>query len=229
MASAKGARTAAIWGSGRLQDNETRVLGELGVGFDKASGYLDQGREVYSPYAQRYEAGSKAYSDAIGLNGAGGNASALQQFQAGPGYQFNMDQGLQALTRARSAQGMLGSGNTDTDALKFASGLANQGWNSWLDRLNGFDQRGLATAGQISGSYGQQAGLVNDYYGNRASTIDNTTKSIVGLGTEALKAGDVAKAANQQMALGAASSLAGLVGKGFRGGGFTSLLSAFGK
>jgi len=67
---------------------------------------------------------------------------------------------------------------------------------------------------------GSQAGLATDYYGNRGSTIDNTNKSIVELGSSALKAGDAAKSANQGMMLSALTGGLGLLGSGMGSGGF---------
>ena len=47
MASAKGARTAAMWGTGLLQENQGKVLGELGQGYDAAQGFLGQTGNLY--------------------------------------------------------------------------------------------------------------------------------------------------------------------------------------
>jgi hypothetical protein len=215
MASAKGARNAAIWGTNQIQQGEQRTLGELAQGYEAAKGSLNQAQDFYKPYAQRYEGGSQMYSDALGLGGADGNAKAMGAFQAGPGYDFQMQQGLEGLMRKRAAGGMLNSGNADADTLRFSQGLADQSWNSWLDRLMGQDQRGLATAGAQAGVAGQQAGLATNYYGNRAGIINDNVNSIAGLGIGAFKAGDAAKAANQQALMGGLSLGANMLGSAF--------------
>lgn len=218
MASAKGARTGAIWGAGLLNENQNNVLGQLDTGYTKASGQLDQMGQTYGNLADNGQAALDKYK---GLT-LGSGADIQAALEGSGGYQFNRDQGMQALLRARSAQGMLGSGNTDTDAMTFASGLASNTLNSERAALSPLmDLYKTGTLGQAS-TYGTQAGLTTDFYGNRGSVMDNTTKSIVGLGTEALKAGDAAKSANQQMMLGALGSVAGLAGK-FAGGGFTQI------
>jgi hypothetical protein len=227
MASAKGARNAAIWGTNQIQQGEQRTLGELAQGKAEAGGFLNQAQDFYKPYAQRYDAGSGMYSNALGLGGADGNAQAMGAFRAGPGYDFQMQQGLEGLMRKRAAGGMLNSGNADADTLRFSQGLADQSWNSWLDRLMGQDQRGLAAAGAQAGVAGQQAGLATNYYGNRAGIINNNVNSIAGLGIGALKAGDAAKAANQQMMMGGLTLGAQLLGGGM-GGGFKTLFPGMG-
>jgi hypothetical protein len=230
MASAKGARNSAIWGTNQLQENENRVLGELGTGYGTAQGFLGQAGDVWKGMAAQGQPGLSRYQALT----TGDPAAAQASLEGTPGYQFNLGQGLQALTRARAAGGMLNSGNTDTDAMSFASGLAsntlNQERQALLPLMNLYSQ---GTAGQ-AGTLGAQAGLATDHWGNRASIMDNTAKSIVGLGTEALKAGDQAKNQNQAnminigMGLGklALGGLTGGIGAGatglFGGGGLIS-------
>jgi len=216
MATAKGARTAAMWGSNILKDNESMVLGELGKGYDTAQGFLGQAGDQYAGMKDAASPGMDKY----GALTLGSGADIQKALEGSGGYQFNMDQGMQALTRARAAQGMLGSGNTDTDAMSFASGLASntlgQERQALLPYMQMYQQ---GTQGQ-AGVLGSQAGLATDYYGNRGSTIDNTNKSIVELGSSALKAGDAAKSANQGMMLSALTGGLGLLGSGMGSGGF---------
>lgn len=197
MASAKGARTAALWGTGLLQDTQKQVLGELGQGYDAAQGYLGQAGDLYKGMTSAGQPGLDKY----GALTLGSGADIQKALEGNAGYQFNMDQGLQALQRSRAAGGMLASGNTDTDTLAFAQGLAGQQLAAERAALNPY--LGMYTGGVQgqAGVLGQQAGTATDYFGNRASVQDNTTKSIVGLGTEALKAGDAAKNANQANAI----------------------------
>ena len=45
-------------------------------------------------------------ANALGLNGPAGNAAATAAFQAGPGYQFALEQGLEGINRTANAAGM---------------------------------------------------------------------------------------------------------------------------
>ena len=218
MASAKGARTAAVWGADTLNQGQERVLGELGAGYDKGQGYLNQAGGLYNEMTDQGRQGLNKYN-ALTL----GDGAAIQSALEGSGgYQFNLGQGLQALQRTRAAQGMLGSGNTDTDAMTFASGLASNTLNSERQALSPYFNMYQQGIGGQAGNLGNLAGLTTDYYGNRGSTIDNTNKSIVELGSSALKAGNQAKSANQAMMLGAVTGgvnlLGGLAGGGGAGG-----------
>lgn len=135
-------------------------------GNSAARGYLDQVLASYSPLASLGTRSGQMYGDSLGLNGAEGNARATAAFQAGPGYQFTLDQGLKALERRGAAQGRLQSGQTGLDTISYASGLANQTFSDWQDRLAnpGILQTGLA--GQ-AGAYGSLADLATNTAGTK--------------------------------------------------------------
>src|SRR5688572_6695199 len=129
---------------------------------------LDAAQGYYEPLAglgAKYGDATNLYLDSIGARGADGNTRAVNAFQAGPGYEFTLDQGIDALNRRRAASGMLNSGNADIDALKFGTGLANQTYGDWQNRLAGFVNPELtATSGVAAGRAGI-AGRVADLAG----------------------------------------------------------------
>ena len=228
MASARGARIGAMWGTQKLLDNQPVVLGELKQGYDTAQGYLGQAGDLYGGMTAQGQQGLDKYN-ALTLGSGADIQSALE---GNSGYQFNLDQGLQALQRSRAAGGMLASGNTDTDTLAFAQGLAGQQLAAERAALNPYlSMYGQGIAGQ-AGVLGTQAGTATDYYTGRANVYDDTTKSIVGLGTEALKAGDAAKSQNQANAINIGTGLLKGVtslatgGLGGLGGGFLNFGNA---
>jgi hypothetical protein len=126
---------------------------------------LDADRGYYDPLAglgAKYGDATSLYLDSIGVKGAEGNARAQNAFQAGPGYQFALDQGVNALNRRRAAAGMLNSGNADVDALTYGTGLANQTYGDWQNRLQGFVNPELtATSGAATGRAGIGTNIAN--------------------------------------------------------------------
>ncbi|WMT88279.1 hypothetical protein NO932_06620 [Pelagibacterium sp. 26DY04] len=187
-------------------------LGYLDAGTERAAGYLDQVGGLYEPLSELGMRGANMRANALGLNGAEGTAAAQEAFQTGPGYQFALDQGLQALERRGAAQGRLQSGQTGIDTMKYATGLADQSWNNWLGNLGSYDNMALAGA---AGQGGALNNLANLYTGDAAQRVDLTggvLQSIMGANNQRA-AGQQAFGASVGNALG---SLGGALG-GFTG------------
>lgn len=163
-----------------LSNFQTQGTGYIDAAQAGAKGYLDQAGGLYKGIADLGKSNMGYYKDALGLNGPEGNAATMERFQAGPGYQFAMDQGLNALERRAGAQGRLQSGNTGLDTLTYATGLADQTYGSWMDRLQGYDAQNtdlytMGTTGQ-AGAMGSLADLelgIGDRRLNLGSEIVN--------------------------------------------------------
>jgi hypothetical protein len=159
-----GASTGAInagagGAQGYLDQGQQGAMGQLA----QARGDLTAGGGAYAPLsalAARYGQGGQLYGDSLGLGGAEGNQRAQQAFQAGPGYEFSLNQGIDALNRRANAGGMLVGGNANRDAIDYATGLANKEYGGWQDRLRGIgDQELQATAGAAAGNQGNNQAL----------------------------------------------------------------------
>lgn len=154
---------AAGLNKGVLGDYKAEANGIIDKGAATAGGLLDKAGGLYSTGSY----GDSILTDALGLNGAAGAGKATEAFQAGPGYDFQMDQGLQALDRNASARGSFASGGAMTDTLKFSQGLADNSWNSWLDRITGQVGKGANVLGDKANlavnTAGQHLGVAGDY------------------------------------------------------------------
>lgn len=197
-----------------LQAGKNRATGEYTSGEQKALGQY--GTNYYDPYSQTGGAANSMYANALGLNGAGGNVAASGAFQANPGYQFAMDQGVQALDRSAAGKGFYGSGNAAVELNKFGQGQANQEYGNWLSRLQGLGAQGLQAAAGQTDRQGRLAGINQWGAGGRANAIVDLTKAQAGN----LQSGPAADAAAN--AQGGANLLGALLGVGNLG------LKAFG-
>ena len=122
---------------------------------------------LYAPLVASTGAGATAYGNASGANGTAGLQSAMQNFQNSGqygNYGFALQQGLQALDRTHAAAGNLSSGNADTDALNYTTGLANQTYNSYVAGLQPYLG---ANQSAVSGAAGVDTGL-----GNAQASLD---------------------------------------------------------
>ena len=189
-------------------------LSELfGGGQDPAAAaapYLQQIPEQISPYYEPYiQAGEQALpglqeqlqrltqtpTDVMSQIGG--------QFQASPGYQFQVDQAVRAANQAAAAGGMTGTPANQYNAMQVANQLANQDYYNYLDRGIGLYGQGLAGTQGLT-AQGLQAG------GSLAGQLANIGMSQANLAYQG------AEAQNQQ-AGGLMGMLGGVAGSIFGG------------
>jgi hypothetical protein len=206
-------------------------LGHLQQGMDQGQQYLGQAGAAFQPLSaigQKYGGATDMYLNAMGVNGPAGQATARNAFQTGPGYQFAMGQGLEALNRKRSAGNMYNSGNADQDVINYGQGMANQEWGNWLKNFQNFINPELQATGEASrgqaAALGQQANLANTGETNIANLWQQDAANRVNLNnmtTQGLTQ-NATQGANAQMQ--ASGNALGLIG-----GGLSALTGAAGK
>jgi hypothetical protein len=188
--------------------------GALGTGYNTARSDIAGGVAAFDPYYQTGTQANTAYGNALGLNGAEGNAAATQAFQTSPGYQFAVDQASQNAMRRAGAMGMLGSGNTADALTRLGSNLANQEYGNYLNRLQGLGAQGMQAAGAKYQGAADSANLATNYGGNTAALATdygkNTANAYDAYGT---RGADLATGLGTNLANvygGSANTLAGL-------------------
>lgn len=159
-------------GYNALSDQYAAGRNALTTNYGKAS-------DLYSGLINSTGAGAKAYGDASGANGVAGLQSAMDTFKNSGqygNYGFSLDQGLQALNRTHAAAGNLSSGNADTDTLKYATGLANSTYGSYLSGLQPYlGANSSAVAGAAGVDTGLGSALNQSYQGQGNAANANYT------------------------------------------------------
>lgn len=204
---------------GTLSDYGNSALSALNTSYNNASGYgqdaltalensynsaksnLSGIESLYTPYANSGSAASTMYSNALGLNGADGNAAATSAYQASPGYQWSVDEALGQTTRQANASGLAVSGNVLTAMEDRANNLASQDFDRWLAGLANQQSVGLQATDGIANArsalsaldtnygnsraaqYNSLADLESAYGGNQASVLSALGNSISGVQT----------------------------------------------
>lgn len=193
---------------------QSAIAGVQGAGSNYATSMRDLA-QGYAPYTRVGGAGTDAL---MSLLQNPGSVSSL------PGYQFDQQQGIQALDRSAAARGMLNSGRQSKDLLRFGTGLADQTYGNQLQRLLGISQFGLGATGAQNQTIGQglqgQLGAQQSAYGgamNAAGTIGQG--QVAGAQAEQQGAGNI---------LGAGAYLGGAALGGGFGGGAGKLASSAG-
>lgn len=202
-------KDSARWNQGVITNYETQGNNIINDSSSEANSYLRKVLDLYEPFS----GAGNMYADATGLNGGAGSDRATAAFRTAPGYEFQRDQSLNALDRRAAAAGRLQSGNADIDAMTYATGLADQSYGSWLDRLasqsntalNGVAGGYNNLANLATGTGTQRMGLAGDVASNRMAGNNQYAQ-----GEEANKAGIASLGGN----------LLGMAGKAFGWGGF---------
>lgn len=151
--------------TGAINTGAGSALDYLGQGNSGAIGTLQAGGGAYAglgDLAKQYGVGAGMYANSLGLNGQQGNQQAVDAFHAGPAYNWQLNQGIDALNRRANAGGMLQGGNANRDAITFAEGLANKEYGGWQDRLGTFNNLQLgATQGAAAGNQANNVAIAN--------------------------------------------------------------------
>ena len=96
---------------------------------------LAQSRADLAPWTTAGSGALAQAQNAAGLNGQPGYDAAMQQFHTSPGYQFSLDQGLRAVDAGAAAQGLGRSGAVLKAEQTFGTGLADQEFTNYYNRL----------------------------------------------------------------------------------------------
>lgn len=137
---AANAQNLAALGSLKLQQQ----------GLDFAKKQYGDARTDIAPWQAAGKKALQQYQVEIGQSNAG-----FSRFKTTPGYQFQVSEGEKGVVNNLSALGMKNSGSALKALTRFRTGLADQTFDTYLNRL-----QGLAGAGQTAvsnlGSLGQQ-------------------------------------------------------------------------
>ncbi len=194
--------------TGALTGAQDPALTALYGGVQEAQNAYGNVSALGGQYAGTAGQASNASADALGLNGPEGIARAQASFQAGPGFQFALNKGLDSIARTENAVGMGASGNTLRESQEYGQGLANQEWNNYLQNLRA--REGLYAPLGLSGTTAGAAGSAN------AALAGGTGAANIYTGTGARLSDLLSGAGTREAGIytGAGSSLADLAARG---------------
>jgi hypothetical protein len=181
---------------------------------------VKQYEPYYSPYTEARYKESPLYTPMV---------RNLAELQATPGYQFQLEQGLQAQNMGAAARGGLLSGAQQQALQQYGQGLASTGFQSaWERAQNAYKSAFEANQAlgrarldanqQAAGIYGNATGLGSQAAGTLAGVGTNVMNTVTGAQQQIGQANAVSAAAPYQAmgnAVGAiGSGISGLAGMG---------------
>jgi hypothetical protein len=170
-----------------LQNKSTKDAQSAAIAAQRES--EERARQDLLPYNTQGQAGLTASSDLLGLNGPDAATAARAKFQASPGYQWSFDQGLRAVDAGAAASGMLRSGATLKAEQTFGTGLADQEFTNYYNRLFNLANLGenaaaktganaIQTGQGIAGTDVSTGAQLSSIYGNAAKGIGSATNTL---------------------------------------------------
>lgn len=160
-----------------LGQGRDAITSAYGQGRDALNSNYGQAAGLYRGLLDSYTPGANAYGDAAGANGAEGLARATANFKNSGQYGVygvGLNEGLQALSRARAAAGNLSSGNADTEAIKYAQDQASKAYGQYAAGLAPYLQgQGTATQG-LAGLYSGLGQNINQSYDAQGNAIGSS-------------------------------------------------------
>lgn len=110
------------------------------------AGMYAQGREDSMPWMTAGRTALNSYMGELGISDEAKAGTFRSGFRQTPGYQFAVKQGERGVVNNLAALGMKNSGAALKALTTFRTGLADQQYNTYLDRLSGASVGGQTTA-----------------------------------------------------------------------------------
>jgi hypothetical protein len=108
-----------------------------------------EGIAAEQPYLQTGNAAENTLANLYGNNGTAAQTAAQQNFTNTPGYQFALNQGLNAVNANAAAMGSPLSGNNQEAINNYAQGAASQNYNNYVNQLQNMAGGGANAASSI--------------------------------------------------------------------------------
>lgn len=186
IAAAAIAAAAAGIGGGILSSNSAQSAAKKQESASNQALQLQQNEfnQTQANLAPWMTAGGNSLAALQKALGIGGNGMDTSGFVASPGYNFQMQQGLDATTNAASRSGGANSGNTLKALTQYGQGVANQGWQQYLQNLmqqSGAGQNAAAGLGGFAANFANAgSGLITGAGNAAASGIVGGTNALTG-------------------------------------------------
>lgn len=157
--------------TGLLNNNNT-------AGYNAQINAGNQIQGDYSPFLQTGTAANTTLGNLNGLNGTAAQTGAQQNWQNTPGYQFALNQGINAVDADAAAKGQAVGGNNQQAIQQYGTGLADQTYNNYLTNLQNQVNTGVSAAGGVATG---QAGVGNATAGKTGAQATNQNNIVSGL------------------------------------------------
>lgn len=168
----------SIFGGSKTKSTQTSNSSNQGYGAISSA---------LTPTLNQTGTATSAIQNLLGLGTGGGPAQdqAFQNYRDNSGYNFQMQQGQQAIAGSQAAKGLLDSGSTGKALTTFGQGLADQSLNNYLTQTTGLANLGISAGNTISG-----AGNVSNSTGTSSGSSKKGLGGVLGAASAFIPASD---------------------------------------
>lgn len=143
---------------------------------------FQEGQEATAPWRETGAQALGGLADIYGLGGEGGRERAMEAFQAGPAYQWQVDEAAKASDAAAAAGGRFYGGSQMKALQNLRQNRANLEFGNYTQGLQSLAGVGQASAGQTA----QQATMVGGNVGQSYMQAGNASaQGVIGAGNAA--------------------------------------------
>jgi hypothetical protein len=139
-----------------------------------------KGLAALKPYAESGLAANEQLGNLLGIGSGADQASITEALRNTPGYQFNLEQGTQALDRSAAARGGLFSGAAAKQLQEYGQGLADNTYQSAIANLRPSVATGAGAASGQVGLYDNIGALQANNTANQSNLLNNSLSTIFG-------------------------------------------------
>ena len=205
-----------LGGGGKINTGYSEEL--IAKSLKEQARQYDQSRADVMPWLDTGKQGLSKLSMLLGIGDNTGNSAdygslntpfTQDQFQQSPSYQFNLDQGEQAVNRANAAGGRYSSPSTIQELLKYSQGLASNEFSNAFNMDAQNKDRTYNMLAGISGSGQNAAGqtaAIGQNYANNVTDL-NSQASQINLSAQADKAARRQSAFSNLISLGSTAAM----------------------
>lgn len=168
--------------------------------YNNAMGAIPQVNALYQPYQALGASSAQQLQSQMPSLTAGFNPT-MQQLQSMPGYQFELQQGLEAAQNGFAARGLGSSGAAMKGAANYAQGLAAQNWMNdanmfWTNQNNAYNKLmgGVNTGANAADAMAKNQINLTGYAGNALTGQSNAAAQSQMFGAQAQAAGQIGQA-----------------------------------
>jgi hypothetical protein len=205
-----------LFGASESSKAEKQYLAQLQNAQNSLQGNMEQGLGNYNPYLAGGSQAEGLLSEMLGTPGQGLLTPWTQQFQAPtaaqaaqtPGYQFQLQQGENAMQNSAAAQGGLLSGGTLAGLNNYAQGVASTNYqNTFNNALSQYQSAYQTFLNNQQSTYGMLSGQA----GQGLQAAGGAGNLISGIGGDIASLYGAKGAAQAQGTIGQANALSGIL------------------